>query len=185
MNTPVRALEEPLATVVQIAPLLSVVVAVVAVLVAFGSRRTAKKSYELAKHVQENTNPNLSIHLVKARRIPLEVSGVSVGYTLRVQVQVTNLSTASIWLRRAALWIDYPLADGPGRSEVSMRIVPEEADTLAFPVELKGHQVLDGWLAFDITKTRTNGAAVDRHTLSLIDTHNTQWQYDDIRAGAA
>jgi len=189
METPSPAavlLPEPFDWLVAVAPLLSVAVALVAAVVAAISlgiaasgRKTARKSLGIAERAEASAAPEVELYLNSARQF-----SAGDGYVVLIHIQVVNRSHSAIWVRKAGLWVQYSLGDQVVRSEVTaLKTNPNKTPPLAFPLELKARQVADGWLAFNITGTRTNGRPVLRQSLTLTDTDGHDWTLDDLKAG--
>lgn len=179
-------LPEWLTWVISVAPAVSLVLATFAGIlaaislgVAISGRNTARKSLGVAERAEARGAADIEIYLHRARQKP-----TIDGRAILLHVQVVNKSHSVIWIRRAALWVQYSLDSNLVRSEISSGELPAGVNPgIASPLELKPRQVVDGWLSFAVPGARTAGQPVVRQSLTLTDTDGQDWTLDDVKVG--
>ncbi|PVW04764.1 hypothetical protein DEA06_08290 [Microbacterium sp. Gd 4-13] len=168
-----------LTTLIAVVPALAFVIASFSLFVAISSRNTARRSLGIAQRAEARGRPDVDIYLVQARQ-----QTAAGGYALVLHVQIINLSHNPIWIRRAALWVEYSVGEAPMLTEIAAGAVDHKlGDAVTLPLELKPRQVSEGWLTFAVSNDRTGGQPVRRQGLRLTDTDNKEWVLDDIKGG--
>lgn len=155
-----------------VAPVASVVIAAVALLVALSNRRTAKRALELSERQEARREARLDLSLKEA--VSWRPSGRACRW-IGVRVLAVNPTDRDGSLIAADLHITYRI---PGGRELVVKI-PHGGDDealaermeplLEIPVSLPSNGAAAGWLMFKIGDALIGDAAIERYDVVLHD----------------